>query len=965
MAARKEMSVENREIWDDDIIYSESFCEVEDIFYEGSEDEGYESPSHRRRRYEEAGQRFLAGNIPTLLSASLKGPFDKISGWANPWISRRNKSPSKHDTETSQVRNSTISQSKNLTQILPGKETTLQPRATDCHLPSPESLKQAPYAKSHTYLEVDEVEKVNQWREQIDRQPAQQYDFWASNKSDASTPVKKRRASGSGWLKKDSVKRRRSSPNQSMNQVRDDDVDELMADTPPSSFENTRPVSSPSKRRSPRNHMWSAKGTKGIESDDELSPSKAAAATLSSPVSLRNVPHASSCREVKPLRNYITSSAATQTTPSRLRYANHCVESSLTRLEHYEEKHVRNNASFTVNEAVTDRLVSTRQISEADRAEAYISAANLEDDKSAMAVIRTNSGNSVNKSHDNVASRTEGAEISNLRADVEPVSPINSIISNQALVLHESGADTKVGGMTDAKPEPTEQGSIQSRTELLATGSDNGNSPDVSSAKFDVQVKVEAENPTTPTSTISSKHSPGKESTEFSFKSIFNRFVPSSPWARLSQLTAGSPSATPKTIEIQGSSVSNQADKTEVAVKSEFFDAPLTETGALTVPVATNPMHTAEDRDQELIQSHMRTNIADMQSAPETTKTVNEAAGVTSKSLSEALEAPDKAVAISQQSPWTESDHAILPRKALDSLSPNLIKTKMTPRSENLTEIALKTEAQSESPRAPNTEACDGASRSSSSIDHNVDWERLVKPSITRQRPGTPEPQFYFKPFASFMSPSPDRSRRSHILPSGHRALNRNSHGSHPSVLRTRWSKKRPDLHVSWAASLVNFESSSVSRDEGTVTSDVTNPLKRQGSPPPETPISDLPKTDNKFSKHFAAIANRRDEHREDPVPINSQQKGLSPGPLTMAETLLVADTVAHTDDEAAQPRDKADNEASTCLTCDRASEEPMDIVEDMVREMGGFWDTWNIDAELDHAKRAGATTKSMRAQNS
>ncbi|KAK4460289.1 hypothetical protein QBC42DRAFT_181306 [Cladorrhinum samala] len=69
------------------------YCEAtpqssDDILYIGSDDDAYDSPSERRNRYEEQAQRYLAGKPVTLLSASLRGPFDRKSGWVNPWRSQ-------------------------------------------------------------------------------------------------------------------------------------------------------------------------------------------------------------------------------------------------------------------------------------------------------------------------------------------------------------------------------------------------------------------------------------------------------------------------------------------------------------------------------------------------------------------------------------------------------------------------------------------------------------------------------------------------------------------------------------------------------------------------------------------------------------------------------------------------------------------------------------------------------------
>ncbi|KAA8630275.1 hypothetical protein SMACR_07784 [Sordaria macrospora] len=76
------------EAFPDEPIYSEALHTSEDVLCSGSEDEAYNSPTERRERYEDKGQRFLQGKPLFLLSASLRGPFTKESGWKNPWRSQ-------------------------------------------------------------------------------------------------------------------------------------------------------------------------------------------------------------------------------------------------------------------------------------------------------------------------------------------------------------------------------------------------------------------------------------------------------------------------------------------------------------------------------------------------------------------------------------------------------------------------------------------------------------------------------------------------------------------------------------------------------------------------------------------------------------------------------------------------------------------------------------------------------------
>lgn len=75
------------EAFPDEPIYCEAPQTSKDVIYSGSEDEAYNCPTERRERYEDKGQRFLQGKPLLLLSASLRGPFTKESGWKNPWRS--------------------------------------------------------------------------------------------------------------------------------------------------------------------------------------------------------------------------------------------------------------------------------------------------------------------------------------------------------------------------------------------------------------------------------------------------------------------------------------------------------------------------------------------------------------------------------------------------------------------------------------------------------------------------------------------------------------------------------------------------------------------------------------------------------------------------------------------------------------------------------------------------------------
>lgn len=80
-----------------------ALCFDDEIICEGSDAE--DSPLAKAERQKRRGAielRYLAGHAPLIMSAQLKGPFDKNSGWINPWRSKRptQKQPTNRATVT-------------------------------------------------------------------------------------------------------------------------------------------------------------------------------------------------------------------------------------------------------------------------------------------------------------------------------------------------------------------------------------------------------------------------------------------------------------------------------------------------------------------------------------------------------------------------------------------------------------------------------------------------------------------------------------------------------------------------------------------------------------------------------------------------------------------------------------------------------------------------------------------------
>ncbi|OBT65680.1 hypothetical protein VE03_05546 [Pseudogymnoascus sp. 23342-1-I1] len=80
-----------------------ALCFDDEVLCEGSDaEDGPLAKAERQKRREAIELRYLAGHAPLIMSAQLRGPFDKNSGWENPWRSKRptQKQPTNRATAT-------------------------------------------------------------------------------------------------------------------------------------------------------------------------------------------------------------------------------------------------------------------------------------------------------------------------------------------------------------------------------------------------------------------------------------------------------------------------------------------------------------------------------------------------------------------------------------------------------------------------------------------------------------------------------------------------------------------------------------------------------------------------------------------------------------------------------------------------------------------------------------------------
>ncbi|KAI0121399.1 hypothetical protein F4776DRAFT_630686 [Hypoxylon sp. NC0597] len=194
----------------------------DDIICFGSDEELDDAAKvSRRLKYEAQGLRYLQGKPVLILSASLRGPFDKASGWKNPWL------PKEPTAENSVLQRSqpTIRPLPAIKQrfrkyfeqddTTPGTDSSMR-----CHLPSPESNRDLQLFNDPP--ETDKHSRIQAWAKEVsDGTVLERDDFWAPSRGvyeDTDEPRRKRPA-GREWLKTKPSKRKRLTSSQTTGPV--------------------------------------------------------------------------------------------------------------------------------------------------------------------------------------------------------------------------------------------------------------------------------------------------------------------------------------------------------------------------------------------------------------------------------------------------------------------------------------------------------------------------------------------------------------------------------------------------------------------------------------------------------------------------------------------------------------------------------------------------------------------------
>ncbi|KAJ4134843.1 hypothetical protein NW768_004452 [Fusarium equiseti] len=988
--------------WGDCAIYCEATCDPEDVYYEGSDDEDYESPAARKIRYEAAGQRFLEGKTPLILTAILKGPFEpNETNWVNPWRSKHRTAEASARIRTSPGKLSRSAKVKRKSTI---PETVRRPHdSLECHLPSPESLNQTSETEPHPYLEQDELVKVQQWRDSVKSGEEQRDRFWTSTPQ-TSASERKRKANGSSWLKLLTNKRRRT-----------DAMESGSVDTPirpkpqlassATNAKNTSFTSAPGYL--PSSAVAAERYISKVQSEaseDELSRDDAesdqAPADSSSPLS-----HLQHTPVLDPDVNFLSEGTSEQQTPSKTHVSRQQPASKKSVLEpHNIAKNILAASPAFETQEDESFCFKMRQKSNLD------DKAMLDEDESmAEDVEETWSGLSSHDQYmDSIVSISDlkastptdelvGPQTSNLSVDAAMFGIANSSLSSSmsSKELDESKLPEEVTHSTaniTSKPssvtEPTDSDSDLSKKSLRSsTTSPIGTSAPEGLDESQRGDEVHDVNMQETTEAAVKAIVPEPQGTAQQHGEAQSMDIQMSPGKR----------DNPTAIDNSGGSETESADDSDEDEGEEASEEDIPEVKAPsatshntpqiaiiqqaeTIPSGTiehehsNSPYVPASFPTQTSSSKRNTTLAGPASSP--VRAFEKEAGARSTrstpgmahnrqifnssqswnhdasptivntpmykqhleqrpNLSHLKE--DAPISFSQQSPWVANKFS---QYTTLSFGPLLAKdTQSIQTGTGHTTIPASpvepppwtdetTELHVDSPqRTPIVEKGDQqvSHESTTSVveteaDAGIHEEYIA---ATPAEAATPEPQFSIRSFASFGMFSPERKAQQ-----AKRAAWRKSWSGLPSTqailasaTKNPWESNTSERRVSFAPlpDMQDPESSMPATPCPSLS-------RRQGSPPPDTPMSELPTSEgDKFQKHFNAVARGpiiRRHHRL--LPSESQRTVGSPLPDAMADAFLSADQLRQ--QTTFNGPAKSDRESDE-------SQDPFDMVADIMRE--------------------------------
>ena len=990
--------------WGDGTIYCEATCDPEDVYYEGSDDEDYESSAARKIRYEAAGQRFLDGKTPLILTAILKGPFEpNETNWVNPWRSKHRTAEASARIRTSPGKLSRSAKVKRKPTI---PETVRRPHdSLECHLPSPESLNQTSETEPHPYLEQDELVKVQKWRDSVKSGEEQRDRFWTSA-SRTSASERKRKANGSSWLKLLTNKRQRT-----------DVMESGSVDTPirpkpqlPSSAAHAKNASFTSAPgHLPSSAVTAERYISNIQdeaSEDELSRDDAesdqAPADSSSPLSqLQYTP------VLDPEANFVSQSTSGQQTPSKAPISRQQLVSRQSALEPQnttksilaispafetqedesfcfkmrQKPNQDNNATPDEDESMAegaedtwsgisshdqymDSIVSISDLKASTPTEELVDpqTSNLPMD-TAMSDTANLSSSSSSISSKELDEPKLPEEVTHSTIDIanKPPSVTEPTVSDSELSKKSPRSSTTSPVETRAQETLDEaqrgdeihdvdmQETTEASVKIIAPEPHGEAQQDSETQAMDIQMTPrERDNPTAIDDPAGSETESGDDSDEdaegeeASEEDTLETKPPSATSDNTPQIAIIQEAETTPPGTLEHGKSDSQSVPASFPQQISSSRRNITLAGPASSPVRVSEKEAGVRSTQStpgMANNHQISSSSQSWNHDASPTIVN--TPMCEQSLKQRPSPShlkeDATISFSQQSPWVAnkfSQYAIhslvsLLVKDTESVQPGTghaiipaIPVEQTPWTDETTGLPVDPPQ-----RTPIVEKGDlQVSHESTTPAVETEADAGVHEEYIAATPAeaaTPEPQFSVRSFASFGMFSPERKAQQ-----AKRAAWRKSESGLPSTqailasaTKNPWESNTSERRVSFAPlpDMQDPESSMPATPCPSLS-------RRQGSPPPDTPTSELPTSEgDKFQKHFNAVARGPIIRRHHLLlPPESQRTVGSPLPDAMADAFLSADQLRQ--QNTLNGPAKSDRESDE-------SQDPFDMVADIMRE--------------------------------
>ncbi|KAH8179014.1 hypothetical protein LIA77_00533 [Sarocladium implicatum] len=999
--------------WEEDTIYSEAKVDPADIIYEGSDDEYYTSPEARKKRYIAAGYRFLQGRTPVTLSTSLRGPFEFGTGWKSPWASKSQSCGGKcahHDN--SPRRTKSLAATKHRKPLasqeshLPSPESLKQasvastPRRIDededelthiqqwrCGItgghdggPRVSILSSAQKRKSLISHRAGSMSakrrKIQSERTNNSFSPSERTErFLLSQpprrgcRAAFDDPLKISFSSAPGLLQAHSPPPESNEP---IPNTPKSNSQPIRTETVLSPMRSAAEILTRAEQLTPdRNHSI----PEGLQEATEDDPEPSASTEQEKPNKVTPATKRRSSGRRDRIRAPITPSSMV-TRSQRLQASRKSDQWSAQEDQGRLETRTQRKADLEqeVPSASTTDLVDSRP-QEKSVFQPLLQSRSLRKRKTAAVHNRQARNEELNVPQRRRSTRyvtpepVPSSELSDLEGVEPPSTPegiliaLNSMSARRAdrheerlacetnspeectfsqvpahvstpasQQLEAPGTGTEDSGEGDRGPVDTlafvSGAAPSSLASKALTQSSNFN--DAAEHEGQHSLAHEHEEESKQTEAASMEECPTLESFQdvahFSFSSLVSRLVPINPWSSLGDAFRRSSQTTVFPVEAtQGFPDAKHSLDTPEDVSAAAMEVTLT---SPLEPVTRSEQRLTE-ADGEMLSVSLPDN-EEPSSTPQDTPSallVGQAEGTLQRTcetvdveMYEAVSHPVSSVA--------SQDHTGTP-------------------------LIMGTGAGVVCPMDVDTSLGGGAypdeTLGSQSEDSASDL--LDGPSFggsTTSRCKTPEPLFSFKSMASFISPSPKRMRR----PRPSATFNTGPRASVKSALKSTWSARNTHRRVSWAPEL----------GEGLERDDYDDPSAnihrgRQASPPPAGAVELAANEDSKFQQHFSVMSQRRKEVNGS-ADCRLQER--SRRSIDMAVSQAATDEMVTADTEVTEPadgvphaRDPVGEVDDEDMNMERgSSEEPMDIVEDVFNEMADFLQTWDVDAELEIAKK-------------